>query len=166
MDVVYLLIIIIFWSVILFLTFRITLLLEKIFRKMYPLLQKIGDRLGAIIFKKRKEKEREYMENLNIAECLKENFCLPIDEVVTIKGVGTVVVGTVETGICREGEQAYLEQEDGRINITLGHIDLETLYRKPDGKAYRTEHIAVSLREISKEQVKVGYKIIVENASL
>lgn len=57
MDVVYLLIIIIFWSVILFLTLRITLLLEKIFRKTYPPLQKIGDRLGAIIFKKRKEKE-------------------------------------------------------------------------------------------------------------
>lgn len=91
---------------------------------------------------------------------------MPIDEVVTLKGVGTVVVGTVETGICREGEQAYLEQEDGRIDITLGHIDLETLRRKPDGKAYRTEHIAVSLGGISKEQVKVGGKVIVKNANL
>lgn len=159
MDVVYL---IIYISIILFLTFGLTLLLGKIFRKMYPLLQNVGDRVGMLLFKKR----REYIEDLNIAECRKENFCLPIDEVVTITGVGTVVVGTVETGICCEGERAYLEQEDGRIDTILGRIDLETLRRKPDGKAYRTEHIAVLLIGVSEEQVKVGGRVIAENRKL
>ena len=162
MDAVYLIIIIIFWVIILFLTLGIALLLRKIFQKMYPYLKNIGNRLEMILFKKR----REYIESLNIAECLKEDFCLPIDEVVTLAGIGTVVVGTVEKGMCREGEQAYLEQEDGRIDITLGRIDLETLRRKPDGRAYRTEHIAVLLIGVSEEQVKAGGKVIVENANL
>ena len=162
MDVVYAIIfLMIRFAIIIVPTVGITLLLGKIFRKIIPCLQKAGDRLGMILFKKR----REYIESLNIAECLKENFCLPIDEVVTLAGVGTVVVGTVETGICRKGEQAYLEQEDGRIDITLGHIDLETLRRKPDEKAYKTEHIAVLLIGVTEEQVKIGGKIIVENAN-
>lgn len=162
MDIVYLIVLVILrLAIILLPTLGITLLLGKIFRKINPLLQNIGDRLGMLIFKKR----REYIESLNIAECLKENFCLPIDEVVTLAGVGTVVVGTVESGICRKGEQAYLEQEGGRIDITLGHIDLETLRRKSDEKAYKTEHIAVLLIGVTEEQVKVGGKVIVENAN-
>ena len=168
MEVVYIILGIIFNILFMILpALGLTLLLEKILQKIiYPLWQKIWDRLSMILFRKRKEREREYIENLNIAECLKENFCMPIDEVVTLAGVGTVVVGTVETGICREGEQAYLEQEDGRIDVVLGHIDLETLLRKPDGKAYRTEHIAVLLIGVSEEQVKVGGKLIVENREL
>lgn len=168
MDVVNLIIMIFMGLIILFLPLIVTvvilLVLSKISRKMQPLFQNIGDRLGAILFKKRKEREREYIENLHIAECLKENFCMPIEKVVFISGPGTVVVGTVEAGICREGELAYLEQEEGRLGVFLGHIDLETLRRKPDGKAYRTEHIAVALGGISKEQVKVGGKLIIENA--
>lgn len=138
----------------------IIFLLEKLSQKFHPHIQRFGDRLGMILFKKR----REYIESLNIEECFKENFCMPIDEVVTIAGVGTVVVGTVESGACREGEQAYLEQDDGRIEITLGHIDLENLLRKSDGKAYRTEHIAVLLIGVTEEQVKVGSRIIKQNA--
>lgn len=162
MDVVYAIIfLIIRFAIIIVPTVGIILLLEKIFRKIYPYLQKAGDSLGLIIFKKR----REYIESLHIEECLKENFCLPIDKVVTLAGVGTVVVGTVESGVCRKGEQAYLEQEGGRIDITLGHIDLETLRRKPDEKAYKTEHIAVLLIGVTEEQVKVGGKVIVENAN-
>ena len=163
MDVVYAIIfLIIQFAIIIVPTVGIILLLEKIFRKLYPYLQKAGDRLGMILFKKR----REYIESLHTAECLKENFCLPIDEVVTLPGVGTVVVGTVETGICRKGEQAYLEQEGGRIDVALGHIDLETLLRRHDEKAYKTEHIAVLLIGVTEEQVKVGGKVIVENADL
>lgn len=170
MDIINLIIMVMIGCIILFLPITLTvvifLVLRIIFRKMHPLFQNIGDRMGMFFFKKKKEREMEYIESLNTAECLKENFCMPIEEVVTITEVGTVVVGTVETGMCREGEQAYLEQEDGRIDIILGHIDLETLRRKPDGKAYRTEHIAVSLGDIPKEQVKAGHRIIVENADL
>lgn len=167
MDVVHLIISIFIGLIILLLPVIVTvvifLVLNKIFCKMHPLFQHFGDRVGAILFKKRNEREREYIENLNIEECQKENFCMPIEKVVFIAGPGTVVVGTVETGICREGELAYLEQEDERLGVILGHIDLETVRRKPDGKAYRTEHIAVALGGISKEQVKVGGKLIIEN---
>ena len=161
MDIIYAVIFLILEMAIIILpVLGIIFLLEKLSQKFHPHIQRFGDRLGMVLFKKR----REYIESLNIEECLKENFCMPIDEVVTIAGVGTVVVGTVESGVCREGEQAYLEQDDGRIEITLGHIDLETLLRKPDGKAYRTEHIAVLLIGVTEEQVKFGSRIIKQNA--
>ena len=72
-------------------------------------------------------------------------------------------VGTVAAGACRAGEQVYLEQDGGRIEVTLGQIDLETLLRKADKMAYRTEHIAVSIIGISQEQVKVGDRLTAEN---
>lgn len=163
MDIIYAVIFLILEMAIIILpVLGIIFLLEKLSQKFHPHIQRFGDRLGMILSKKR----REYIESLNIEEGLKENFCMPIDEVVTIAGVGTVVVGTVESGVCREGEQAYLEQDDGRIEITLGHIDLETRLRKSDGKAYRTEHIAVLLIGVTEEQVKVGSRIIVENREL
>lgn len=151
---------ILFHTILAALSVGIIILLEKI---CSPIFQKIGDRLGAVIFRKRREREREYVERLKIEECLQENFCMLIDEVVTVAGVGTVVVGTVAAGACRAGEQVYLEQDSGRIEVTLGQIDLETLLRKADKMAYRTEHIAVSIIGISQELVKVGDRLTAEN---
>jgi hypothetical protein len=54
--------------------------------------------------KSKKEREKEYMSRIDVPSCLKENFTLTVDEIFTIIGVGTVVTGNVETGICRTGE--------------------------------------------------------------
>lgn len=50
--------------------------------------------------KSKKEKEQEYMSKINVDACLKENFELIIDDVFTIIGVGTLVTGTVNAGMC------------------------------------------------------------------
>ena len=47
--------------------------------------------------KSKKEREKEYMNRLDVPLCLKEDFELIIDDVFTIMGVGTVVTGTTST---------------------------------------------------------------------
>lgn len=54
--------------------------------------------------KSKKEREKEYMNRLDVPLCLKEDFELIIDDVFTIMGVGTVATGNISTGMCREGE--------------------------------------------------------------
>lgn len=60
--------------------------------------------------KSKKEREKEYMSRIDVPSCLKENFTLTVDEIFTIIGVGTVVTGNVETGICRTGDKAYINK--------------------------------------------------------
>ena len=65
--------------------------------------------------KSKKEREKEYISRIDVPSCLKENFTLTVDEIFTIIGVGTVVTGNVETGICRTGDKAYINKANGEI---------------------------------------------------
>ena len=57
--------------------------------------------------KSKKEREKEYMNKLDVPSCLKENFELIIDDAFTIMGVGTVATGNILIGRCREGDNAF-----------------------------------------------------------
>lgn len=117
--------------------------------------------------KSRNEKEKEYMEKIDVPSCLKENFELNIAEVFTIVGVGTVAAGNVIAGMCRVGEKAYINKINGDIlETTITVIDAHTKDRKPNNCGYKTEHIGIGLRGISKEQLEKGDKIIVKNANI
>ena len=63
--------------------------------------------------KSKKEREKEYMNKLDVPSCLKENFELIIDDVFTIMGVGTVATGNISAGMCREGEKACVYKTNG-----------------------------------------------------
>lgn len=65
--------------------------------------------------KSKKEREKEYMNRLDVSLCLKENFELIIDDVFTIMGVGTVATGNISTGMCREGENACVYKTNGGV---------------------------------------------------
>ncbi len=115
--------------------------------------------------KSKKEREKEYMNSLDVPSCLKENFELIIDEVFTIIGVGTVATGNILTGMCREGENAFIYKANGDVletRITI--VDAHTKERKSNGCGYKTEHVGLGLREISKEQLEKDDKVIVKNA--
>ena len=64
--------------------------------------------------KSKKEREKEYMNRLDVPLCLKEDFELIIDDVFTIMGVGTVATGNISTGMCREGENACVYKNKWR----------------------------------------------------
>lgn len=117
--------------------------------------------------KSKKEKEKEYMQAIDVPQCLKENFELTIDEVFTIIGVGTVVAGIATSGMCRVGESAYINKTNGEVletRITL--IDVHTKQRKPNERGYRTEHMGIGLRGIDKEQIEKGDNLVVKNAGM
>ena len=65
--------------------------------------------------KSKKEREKEYMNKLDVPSCLKENFELIIDDAFTIMGVGTVATGNILIGMCREGENACIYKANGDI---------------------------------------------------
>lgn len=43
-------------------------------------------------------------------------------------------------------------------------IDIHTKERKPNGCAYKTEHVGIGLRGIAKEQLEKGDRAVIKNA--
>ena len=112
--------------------------------------------------KSKKERETEYMSRLDVPSCLKEDFELIIDDIFTIMGVGTVATGNILTGMCREGENACIYKANGDILETrITTVDVHTKERKANGCGYKTEHVGLGLRGISKEQLEKGDKVLV-----
>lgn len=115
--------------------------------------------------KSRKVREQEYMNQINVADCLTQNFEMVIDDVYTIVGVGTVVTGTVSSGMCRVGETALISVSGTDLETTITVVDAHTKERKPNKCVYRTEHIGLGVRGIAKEQLNAGDLVTVENAN-
>ena len=131
----------------------------------------IGSFKGGIpwdyLVKSKKERETEYMSRLDVPSCLKEDFELIIDDIFTIMGVGTVATGNILTGMCREGENACIYKANGDILETrITTVDVHTKERKANGCGYKTEHVGLGLRGISKEQLEKGDKVLVKNANM
>ena len=117
--------------------------------------------------KSKKEREKEYMSKLDVPSCLKENFELIIDDVFTIMGVGTVATGNILIGMCREGENACIYKANGDIlESRITTVDVHTKERKANGCGYKTEHVGLGLRGVSKEQLEKGDRVIVKNANM
>ena len=80
-----------------------------------------------IFGKSKKEREKEYMNKLDVKSCLKENFELIIDDVFTIIGVGTVATGYILTGMCRVGEDVSIYVANGDVlKTTITTVDAHT----------------------------------------
>lgn len=85
----------------------------------------------------------------------------------TIMGVGTVATGNISTGMCREGENACVYKTNGGVLETIiTTIDIHTKERKSNGCGYKTEHVGLGLRGVSKEQLEKGDRVIVKNANM
>lgn len=104
----------------------------------------------------------ETLKNL-IIKMLKEQemrdakgaFRLPIDQVFTVKGQGTVVRGTVYEGFVEEG-QALIIMPKG-IEVRARQIQV---HHKPAAKAYAGQRAAINLSGISKEDVERGEVLV------
>lgn len=141
--------------------------LEKILRPHCQSSLKYAQGATAMgLFNSRKKQEQAYITALDIPSCLKEDFKLVVEETFTIVGIGTVATGHVLTGMCRIGEKAYvITLGTTALETTITTIDVHTKERQSNGCAYKTEHIGLGLRGISKEQLEKGTEIIVKNAN-
>ncbi|WML27073.1 selenocysteine-specific translation elongation factor [Neobacillus sp. OS1-33] len=78
-------------------------------------------------------------------------FRLPIDQVFTVKGQGTVVRGTVNEGTVEEGQTLKIMPKG--VEVRARQIQV---HHKPAGKAYAGQRTAINLSGVSKEDVERG----------
>lgn len=101
----------------------------------------------------------------DIALYQKEYFEFQIEDVFTMPGGGTLVTGYVARGMCRVGEKAHIYRKSGEILETaIISVEIPPKTRRPNQCGYKTEHIGIRLRGISKDQVEKGDRIIINNA--
>jgi selenocysteine-specific elongation factor len=82
-------------------------------------------------------------------------FRLPIDQVFTVKGVGTVVRGTAYDGNISEGETLTILPK----NITTRARQLQ-LFGKPTESAYAGQRVAINLAGLEKSDLKRGDVVV------
>ena len=108
--------------------------------------------------KSKKEREKEYMNKLDVPSCLKENFELIIDDAFTIMGVGTVATGNILIGMCREGENACIYKANGDIlESRITTVDVHTKERKANGCGFEAVKQSVTTRQAAEHfGIRVG----------
>lgn len=82
-------------------------------------------------------------------------FRLPIDQVFTVKGQGTVVRGTVYEGTIEEG-QALMIMPRG-IEVRARQLQV---HHKPAKKAFAGQRVAINLANVSKEDLDRGDVVV------
>jgi len=76
---------------------------------------------------------------------------LPVQDVFTITGVGTVPVGRVETGVMKPGDKIVLEPSG--VQAEVKSIEM---HHKPLQKAEPGDNVGFNLRGVSKGEIKRG----------
>ncbi len=78
-------------------------------------------------------------------------FRMPIQDVYSIKGVGTVIVGRVETGVLRPGDKIIVEPSHKE-----GEVKSIEMHHEPLNEAKAGDNIGVNVRGINKDEVDRG----------
>ncbi|MGW3355621.1 elongation factor Tu [Streptomyces bungoensis] len=81
-------------------------------------------------------------------------FLLPVENVLTITGRGTVVTGAVERGVVRVGDRVDVPGADVRTVVT----GLET-FGKPMREAQAGDNVALLLRGVPRDAVRRGHVV-------
>jgi hypothetical protein len=82
-----------------------------------------------------------------------EPFSMDVEDVFSIKGRGTVVSGTVRTGVIKPGDEIEIVGSDQRLRTTVATLEM---FRKTLPMARAGEKVGVFLQDIKREQVKRG----------
>ncbi|WP_163102208.1 selenocysteine-specific translation elongation factor [Peribacillus alkalitolerans] len=85
-------------------------------------------------------------------------FRLPIDQVFTIKGQGTIVRGTVYEGVLSNGEELTVLPKNFETRARQIQV-----HNKPSQKAFAGQRAAINLSGLSKSDVKRGDVIVSSN---
>lgn len=115
-------------------------------------------------FNRISQKERAYLDSLNIPLLKQEKFSMTIDNIFAIVGKGTVVTGIVESGMCLVGDYVIVETVNGYIGTTITDIDIlrpEFRQKNPKGVAYKSEPAGLFIRGVSAEDIVVGSQVTI-----
>ncbi|MGX7576970.1 elongation factor Tu [Candidatus Vidania fulgoroideorum] len=97
------------------------------------------------------------IDNLPFPERLtKKNFLMPIEDVFTISGRGTVVTGKIERGIIKLGDQIEVIGFDSSCNTICNGIEM---FNKTLEIAEAGDNVGILLRGVKKENITRGQVI-------
>ena len=84
-------------------------------------------------------------------------FLLPVEDVFTITGRGTVATGRIETGVCNTGDPVeILGMGDEKLTSTVTGVEM---FRKILDRGEAGDNVGILLRGIEKAQIKRGMVI-------
>ena len=83
------------------------------------------------------------------------SVCLHVDRCFTLRGIGTVVTGTLWAGVLEEGQEVRVEPGDRRARVRAVHVHDE---RVPAARAGR--RVALNLAGVERDQVRRGDVIL------
>ncbi|GBE77895.1 translation elongation factor Tu [Sparassis latifolia] len=92
---------------------------------------------------------------------LEKPFLLPIEDVFSIAGRGTVATGRVERGICHKGDEVEIVGLGDHFKTTLTGI--ESFHKELD-RGEAGDNMGALLRGIKREQIKRGQVIVAPNS--
>ena len=79
----------------------------------------------------------------------------PIQDVYTIKGVGTVPVGKIETGIMKPGQQIVFKPS-AKPGGVIGEVKTIEMHHEQMGQAQPGDNVGCNIRGIAKNEVRRG----------
>nr|GAT54917.1 elongation factor [Mycena chlorophos] len=91
------------------------------------------------------------------ARDLEKPFCLPVEDVFSISGRGTVATGRVERGIATKGTEVEIIGYGDKIKTTLTGVEM---FHKELDRAEAGDNLGVLLRGLKREQLSRGHLII------
>lgn len=99
----------------------------------------------------------EILSTLSLMEnrYVEGGFRMPIDQVFTVKGVGTVVRGTAYDGNITEGEALTILP--GQVSTRARQLQL---FGKPTENAYAGQRVAINLAGLDKSDIKRGDVVV------
>ena len=84
-------------------------------------------------------------------------FLMPVEDVFTITGRGTVATGRIETGVCNTGDPVeILGMGDEKLTSTVTGVEM---FRKILDRGEAGDNVGILLRGIEKSQIKRGMVI-------
>lgn len=111
-------------------------------------------------FRKPKTELEEYYEQRSIREQMEMangDFQLAVQDVFTITGRGTVVVGLISSGSVRVGDMLELERINGITRmVKVGGLES---FRKLLNEAYAGQKVGILLEDIDKNDISKGDRL-------
>jgi selenocysteine-specific elongation factor len=83
------------------------------------------------------------------------SVCLHVDRCFTLRGIGTVVTGTLWTGVLEEGQEVRVEPGDRRARVRAVHVHDERVPAAPAGR-----RVALNLAGVERDEVRRGDVIL------
>lgn len=90
-------------------------------------------------------------------------FHMLVEDVFSIRGRGTVVTGTIDTGMLRKGDEVVIRRTAGTKRMAVAGI--ESIGKTID-QANAGDKVGILLKDVSKDEVQPGDELLSADSGL